>query len=123
MKETDVFEQAIRIMQCFANNSAEGYVYKKHWGEYSRLKNTDDFIQKVKEDFKADFWNKVFNLPEEQKRLLGFLKWSNNETGMCIPIWIWACLPEDMPIGGNAGGKMKKDLDNDIRFGCVWWRV
>lgn len=121
--ETNVFEQAIRIMHCVSNRAAEGHEYSEHWGKDFRVKEIDEFFKEMQTKFNADFWNDVFNLPKEQKRLLGFLKWSSKDEGMCIPIWIWSCLPEDMVIGGNAGGKMKKDLDKDTRFGCVWWRV
>lgn len=121
--KTTVFEQAIRIMQCVSNRAAEGHEYSEHWGKAFRLKEIDEFFKEMQTKFKADFWNEVFRLPKEQKRLLGFLKWSSKDKGMCIPIWIWSCLPEDMVIGGNAGDKMKKDLDSDTRFGCVWWRV
>lgn len=123
--ESEIFEQAIRLMQCIANDGGSGHEYDKHWGKEYRAKSMSDLIENIKKekDYGADFWNAVFALPEEQKRLLGFLKWSNEEKEMCIPIWIWAYLPEDMAIGGNGGGKMKKDLDNDTRCGCVWWRV
>lgn len=40
---------------------------------------------------------------------------------MNIPIWIWNLLPEDMYI--DDGGKTVKELDNDTRFGCVWWKA
>ncbi len=118
----EIFEQALRIMQCVANNTASGYEYREHWGDDYRIKSISDQIENIKEKFKEDFWNAVFELPEEQKMLLGFLKWSKEEKEMGIPIWIWACLPDDMTIGGNGGGKMKKELDNDTWFGCVWWR-
>lgn len=121
----EIFEQAMLIMQWVANGVAEGYEYREHWRDEYGIKRTFERFEGLKENPKygQDFWNAVFALPEEQKRLLGFLKFSNEAKEMCIPIWIWACLPEDMAIGGNAGGKMKKELDNDTRFGCVWWRV
>lgn len=121
--EEQIFEQALRIMQCVANETASGYEYREHWGDSYRIKSISEQIEKLKEQFKEDFWNEVFKLSEEQKRCLGFLKFSEHDKEMCIPIWIWACLPDDMTIDGNAGGQMKKDLDNDTRFGCVWWRV
>lgn len=119
----EIFEQALRIMQCVANETASGYEYREHWGGDYRLKSISEQIENLKEKFKEDFWNEVFKLPEEQKRFLGFLKFSEHDKEMCIPIWIWCLLPDDMAIVGNAGGELKKDLDNDTRFGCVWWRV
>lgn len=121
----EIFEKAIRIMQCIANHGGSVHEYAKHWSKEYRAESMSKLIEEIKsdKDYGADFWNAVLALPEEQKMLLGFLKWSKEEKEMCIPIWIWACLPEDMPIWGNGGGKMKKDLDNDIRCGCVWWRV
>jgi hypothetical protein len=119
----EIFEQALRIMQCVANHAAAGYEYREHWRRDFRIQEIDEFFEKIQKELDADFWNAVFALPEEQKMVLGFLKFSEHDNAMCIPVWIWACLPDDMTISGNAGGKMKKDLDNDTRFGCVWWRV
>lgn len=118
-----VFEKAVNLMRYLSNRAGEGYEYDKHWGEKFRAKEINEAFENIKKQYDADFWGSVFALNEFEKRLLGFCKWSDEEKEMCIPIWIWACLPEDMAIGGNAGGKMKKDLDNDTRFGCVWWRV
>lgn len=119
----EIFEEAMFLMRLAATTSAMGYEYRKHWSSDFRIKEINEFFEKKKESLGADFWNAVFQLPDEQKQMLGFCKWCKEEKEMCIPIWIWACLPEDMPIGGNGGGKMKKDLDSDTRFGCVWWRV
>lgn len=122
---SDIFKQALAIMRFTANRAAEGYEYREHWGSNFRLTEIDGCFERLikDRDFGECFWNAVFRLPDEQKQLLGFWKFSDEEKEMCIPIWIWVCLPEDMVIGGNAGGKMKKDLDGDTRCGCVWWRV
>jgi hypothetical protein len=122
-KELTVFEKAVNIMRYLSNRAGEGYEYDKHWSGKFRAEEINKAFESVKNAYDADFWNSVFALSESEKRLLGFCKWSSEEKEMCIPIWIWACLPDDMVIGGNADGKMKKDLDNDTRFGCVWWRV
>jgi hypothetical protein len=119
----DTCKKALAIMRYIANRAASGYEYRNYWGDKTRLKEIDGFFENSAKESDADFWNAVFQLPDEQKQMLGFCKWSDEEKEMCIPMWIWACLPDDMPIGGNGGGKMKKDLDNDTRFGCVWWRV
>lgn len=121
--DLSVFEKTVNIMRYLCNRTGEGYEYDKHWGEKFRAKEINEAFENIKKQYDADFWKSVFALSESEKRLLGFCKWSDEEKEMCIPIWIWACLPDDMVIGGNAGGKMKKDLDNDTRFGCVWWRV
>ena len=122
-RELTVFEKAVNIMRYLSNHSGEGYAYDKYWSKNFRAEEIDEAFESIKNKYDADFWNSVFALSEFEKRLLGFCKWSSEEKEMCIPIWIWACLPDDMPIGGNAEGKMKKDLDNDTRFGYVWWRV
>ena len=121
--KSEVFEQALFLMKCLANIAGEGYTFKDAWGENGRVYDIDTRIAKIKEQFDSDFWNKVFLLSDDEKRMLGFMKWSSEEKEMCIPAWIWACLPDYMPNGGNACGKMKKNLDGDTRFGCVWWRV
>lgn len=122
-REMTVFEEAVNLMRYLSNRAGVGYEYDKHWGEKTRVKEINEAFENIKKQHDADFWNSVFALSEYEKQLLGFCKWAYEEKEMCIPIWIWACLPDDMPIGGNANGKLKKDLDNDTRFGCVWWRV
>ena len=122
-RELTVFEKAVNIMRYLSNRAGEGYEYDKHWGEKFRAKEINEAFENIKKQYDADFWNSVFALSKFEKRLLGFGTWSDEEKEMCIPVWIWVCLPDDMPIGGNAGGKLKKDLDNDTRLGCVWWRV
>ncbi|MBO5681799.1 MAG: hypothetical protein J6T08_08825 [Lentisphaeria bacterium] len=123
LREMTVFEKAVLFMRWLSNRAGAGYEYDRHWGEKFRAEEINEAFESIKNQCDADFWNSVFALSEHEKQLLGFCKWSDEEKEMCIPIWIWACLPDDMPIGGNAGGKLKKDLDNDTRFGCVWWRV
>lgn len=122
-REWTVFEQAVSIMRYLSNSAGEGYEFDKHWSAKFRAEEINEAFENIKKQYDADFWNSVFALSEFEKSLLGFRKWSGEEKEMCIPVWIWACLPDDMPIGGIAGGKLKKDLDNDTRLGCVWWRV
>lgn len=122
-REMSVFEQAVNIMRYLSNRVGEGYEYNKYWGEKTRINEINKAFETIKKEYDVEFWNRVFSLSEQEKRMLGFRKWSEEEKEMCIPIWIWSCLPDDMTISGNAEGKMKKELDNDTRFGCVWWRV
>ena len=122
-RELTVFERAVNLMRYLSNYAGMGYEYDKYWSKKVRAEEINEAVENIKKQYDADFWNSIFALSEHEKQLLGFCKWSGDEKEMCIPIWIWACLPDDMPIGGNAGGKQKKDLDNDTRCGCVWWRV
>lgn len=122
-REMTMFERAVNLMRYLSNRVGEGYEYNKYWGEKTRINAIDKAFETIKKEYDVEFWNSVFSLSEHEKQMLGFRKWSEEEKEMCIPIWIWACLPDDMPISGNAEGKLKKELDNDTRFGCVFWRV
>ena len=67
--KSEIFEKALRIMQCIANNTSEGHEFSKHWGEKFRAENTDRFIQNIKTNpkYNTEFWNCVFNLCDKCK--------------------------------------------------------
>ena len=114
-----IFRKALAVMKYIANGATMGFAYK--WGDATSSAEVKKCFEQIRADkeFGEDFWRKVFSLPEEEKFALGFRKFEEGDSEMCIPLWIWECLPDDMLFGG----KMKKDLDNDTRFGCVWWRA
>ena len=114
-----IFHKALGVMKYIANSATMGYAYK--WGDATSADNVKRCFEQLRADkeFGEEFWRDVFKLPEELKFALGFRKFEKGDSEMCIPLWIWECLPDDMLFEG----KMKKDLDNDIRFGCVCWRA
>lgn len=112
-----VFCHALGLMKYIANGATMLVAYK--WGDATSAEEVKNRIEKIRENFGEDFWRKVFALPEEEKLALGFQKLAEGDSEMFIPLWIWECLPDDMLFDGNK----KKDLDNDSRFGCVWWRA
>lgn len=65
-------------------------------------------------DYGADFWRNVCALSDKEKRVLGFKELVAGG-GMCLPLWVCLCLPDDMSVNS----KKVKDLDSDSRFGCV----
>lgn len=115
----DTFRKALSVMKYLANSAANGYAYK--WGDKTSANDVKQHFESIRSDetLGENFWRKVFALSEEEKFALGFRKFEEGDTEMCIPLWIWECLPDNMLFDG----KMKKDLDNDSRFGCVWWRA
>lgn len=122
MNNEDVFFKAVNIMRYICNGAAEGNAYKDYWDKTTRCEEIDKRFESVKKEEPYnthEFWKQVFSLPESQKKFLGFCKWSEDINEMCIPIWIWQLLPDDMEFDG----KQKKDLNNDTRFGCVWWKA
>ena len=120
--DNDLFFQAMNIMKCICNESAAGNAFKGYWSNNMRCEDIDKTFESIKnkEPYNThEFWKEVFALPESHKKILGFKKWSEDIKEMNIPIWIWQLLPDDMEFDG----KLKKDLDNEIRFGCVFWRA
>ena len=118
--ENQIFVDALMIMTRIINCAGEGWAYRKHWNDEFRCQELNDiFENKYKKD--EEFWKQVFDLPVEQKMLLGFRYFDKNDTKMLIPIWIWNLLPLDMYI--EDGGKTVKELDNDTRGGVVFWKA
>ena len=115
----ETFISACNIMRFLCNGVGSCHAYST-WGLETKNDEINNMFKSVKQTYDETFWRKVFTLSEYEKRILGFRKWEENDPKMCIPIWIWECLPDDMII---AEGKNKTELDNDTRFGCVWWRV
>jgi len=114
MNET--FKKAVWAMKFVANQAACGHAYNQveYWSK--------ECFKRVKEELGADFWRDVFSLPDEERFLLGFLRWDENSKGLLIPIWVVECLPDDFDIEvtGIMGGVCSiKKIDKDIRFGCV----
>lgn len=118
--ENQIFVDTLMIMTRIVNCAGEGWAYRKHWSDEFRCQELNDiFENNYKKD--EEFWKQVFDLPVEQKMLLGFRYFDKNDTKMLIPIWIWNLLPPDMYI--EDGGKTVKELDNDTRGGVVFWKA
>lgn len=120
MKENNAFFDAINLMRFIVTHAAQNNAYD--WSATTCKNNIDKSFEDIRKHEKygtEKFWRDVFALSEEQKSALGFRKFDENDEKMCIPMWIWQCLPDDMLFEG----KPKKDLDNDIRLGCVWWKA
>lgn len=117
--EENIFEKACILMNGVCNLSGECYAFKKFWGENGVCSEIDAYFSRHKQD--EGFWRKVFSLSEKEKLILGFRYYEQGDSKMNIPIWIWNLLPDDMYI--EDGGKTVKELDNDTRFGCVFWRA
>ena len=120
----EIFERAIMIMNELANCAGEGFAYQKSWDPEFRCSEVNRIFVNQKAKLDESFWNKVFNLSVEEKLILGFRAMDNEskkKNKLNIPIWIWNLLPDDMYI--EDGGKTVKELDNDNRFGVVWWKA
>lgn len=120
MEGNDVFFAAVNLMRFISNHAAENNAYG--WTAKTCKDNGDKAFDEIKKHEKygtEKFWRDVFALPEDQKSVLGFAKFQEGDKEMCIPLWIWQLLPDDMKFDGEPKGK----LDNDSRFGCVWWRA
>lgn len=114
---SETFKKALGLMIGIANQVAMGKAYnqKEYW--------LDRAFSNAKEDYSAAFWHEVFNLPEEEKRMLGFGKWSADSKGMLIPIWVFECIPDDFDLEVTSimgdTRQLKDVTDTDTRFGCL----
>lgn len=114
---SETFKKALGLMIGIANQVAMGKAYnqKEYW--------LDRAFSHAKEDYDAAFWHEVFNLPEEEKRMLGFGKWSADSKGMLIPIWVFECIPDDFDLEVTSimgdTRQLKDVTDIDTRFGCL----
>ena len=130
---TETFKKANHIMKLVANAAACAVAYAKynsknaeakaHHYEY-RVKT--DMFDRIKKEVDGSFWKDVFNLSYEERFMLRFRKWDDDEEHLLIPLWIIECLPDDFDIEvtGISGGKYSiKEIDKDIRCGCVAYMV
>ena len=119
IKFDETFEKALRLMSGALAVVGECYAFKNNWSEEYQSKEIHEYFNTHKQS--EEFWKKVFNLPEKEKVILGFRYFEKDNPKMNIPIWIWNLLPDNMYI--EDGGKTVKELDNDTRFGVVYWKV
>ena len=75
--ENQIFVDALMIMTRIVNCAGEGWAYKKHWSDKFRCQELNDIFEN---NYKKDevFWKQVFDLPVEQKMLLGFRYFDNS---------------------------------------------
>ena len=122
MNQNEIFEKALGYMIYLANESAHSVAYNQDANYW-----TKEAFKKLKESSgKCEFWKQVFKLDDEYRYKLGFKKWDDVHNGICIPIWIIACLPEDFDcIVTSIFGEQSsiKNIDKDTRFCCVAYMV
>lgn len=121
MEHSSIFEEAVIIMTHILNITGSGVAYSNNWSNEFRCKEIDEAFKIEKARHDEYFWRKVFVLSTKEKLILGFRYFDENKDKMCIPIWIWNLLPDNMYI--EDGRKMVKDLNNDTRAGLVFWKV
>ena len=79
-------------------------------------------IEQVRKETSPALWKCVMALSCERKFHLGFRFLdgkSAKQDKMLVPLWIYAILPDNF----ECGGKKKSDVDNQTKFGCVFWLV
>lgn len=125
MNETnDTLMTALNIMKIVANSAACCFAY-------NQLNKADFWIKKdcferIKKETDKEFWDKVFALDNDDKLALGFRFWDESHEGMLIPLWIIECLPDDYDIEVvdiNGQKSSIKDIDKDVRIGCVAYMI
>jgi hypothetical protein len=62
-------------------------------------------------------------ITSDELRSVGFKHWDDEEKHLLIPIWLFRLLPDDeklySPLIDENSIELKKDCDDDYRFGCV----
>jgi hypothetical protein len=141
---TETFKKAQHIMKLIANAAASAVAYEKfNAEEYPNACKTfsnkepspyegqakhytywvkHDGFDYIKKETDSKFWHDVFKLNYDERFSLGFRQWDDDKEHLLIPLWIVECLPDDFDIEVNSiGGRTCsiKDIDKDIRCGCV----
>ena len=79
------------------------------------------FLEKLKDEIDFN------NLSEQEAKELQFGKWSEEDPTLClIPIWLFPILPVGTKLTDIAGDEIVydgKNVDNDVRFGCLAYGV
>ena len=121
---TETFKKANHIMKIIANAAACMVAYDKLSSADFWVKK--DGFERIKKEKDSQFWHDVFKLDYEERFMLGFRQWDDDKEHLLIPLWIIECLPDDFDIEVNSiGGRTYsiKDIDKDIRCGCVAYMV
>lgn len=98
-----------------------GKLYK-NWSPDFVYKEVFEGIDKLKAHYEA--WNIDYTqITSEELLGVGFRYWDKEEKHLLIPIWLFRLLPDDeklySPLSGSHIIELKKDCDEDCRFGCV----
>lgn len=103
---------AAQITGMLYKNRTPDLVYKEVFERLDKLKShytslNIDYTQIMSEDLRS----------------VGFTYWDEEEKHLLIPIWLFRLLPDDeklySPLSESHIIELKKDCDDDYRFGCV----
>lgn len=115
------------IMNCltrYASLVAETVQYESWSDEFCRKEiksNTDQFLSAIEKHID---WN---NISQEEALELGFVRWSEDQPDLyLIPLYLLPILPIGTELTDIFGDKLiydGKNVDNDVRFGCIAYGI
>jgi len=122
----NTYEKCCSIRHAIMTRVAESQIYES-WGDDLRLSNIREFFTKTIERWseKEDFSIDVSDLTEDEMKNLAFGKFSKEDEGYLIPIWLYPFLQENVKsncIDGNKYTK-KSEMDTDHRMGYLAYSV
>lgn len=113
----------MNLLTWYANQIEMAYEYYQNPNDvYTEIKIArDKFLEKLKDEIDFN------NLSEQEAKELRFGKWSEEDpTLYLIPIWLFPILPVGTKLTCINGDEIVydgKNVDNDVRFGCLAYGV
>jgi hypothetical protein len=97
-------------------------IYESWSGDFIK-KELFSAFEHAKKEFAVNYEDLNFKeLTSQELKLLRFADFDDNTKNL-IPLWLFRVLPDDIKLESFRGETcLKKDADDDIRFGCTVYR-
>lgn len=115
------------VLLNLASEAAQGAAYAKNWGDEFRSKMVDEVWLNTQSIFrpvrKIDLTcEDVFRMTDDERRILGFMSWSDSSDLILIPLWLYNYIADGqivVDIFGHTAEKGTDKIDLDVRGGCI----
>ncbi|MGN0173974.1 MAG: hypothetical protein ACI39F_05995 [Acutalibacteraceae bacterium] len=116
------------IQNCLSwlvNGLATAYVYDS-WGDKMKVREMKEKFDMFYKQFKDKNLIDFNNLTISEAKELRFGKWDENSDLWLIPLWLYPLIPIGTKLTSISGNEIifdGKNIDKDIRFGCLAWGI
>lgn len=100
-------------------------VVYKEWNNTTRTMCVEETFSTFYESLEKNGLIDFNNLTVEEAKELRFGKWDEDSDLWLFPLWLVPLIPEELEVTTIFGETIKydKNMDNDIRFGCVAYGI
>lgn len=117
-------QEIINHLTWAINKLSETVIYK-NWNDTSRAMCAEEAFGTFYGSLERNGYIDFNNLTVEEAKELRFGKWDEDSDLWLFPLWLVPLIPEGLEVTTISGETIKydKNMDNDIRFGCVAYGI